>query len=148
MTRRTMLLALAAARADAVDPASEVWNVLTAMANALSASDSAAFLLFFDSSMPGFDSFRLAVAGLLNEFSVESSINPLQNEGDNRSRTLEVDWSMRLVSLNDLDEVVPRETNVTLKLERRGKKWKVVSFQPANFFQAPPHGGLPPQPKL
>jgi hypothetical protein len=159
MTRRAMLFVLAAARARAAaDPASQVWNVLTAMANALTVSDSAAFLLYFDPHMAGFDDFRLAVEGLLKEFSVNSSISPIENEGNDRSRTLKVDWSMHLVSLNgvdqvthsedDLDQVTQREDNVTLKMERRGRKWKVVSFQPANFFQAPPRGGMPPPPKL
>ncbi len=142
MTRRAILLALAAARAVAADPAREVWDALSAMANALTESDATTFLFYIDPSMPGFDSFRLAIRGLLNEVEINSSISPIENEGDAHTRTLVVDWSMHLMDLNGAEEVTTREANVTMKLVRRRARWKVISFQPADFFRPPPHGGL------
>jgi hypothetical protein len=142
MTRRAILLALAAARAVAADPAREVWDLLAGMANALADSDATTFLFAIDPSMPGFDSFRLAIRGLLNEVAVNSSISPVENDGDAHTRTLVVDWSMHMVDLNDVEEITTREANVTMKLERRRARWKVVSFQPADFFRRPAHGGV------
>ncbi len=142
MTRRAILLALAAAGAAAADPAREVWDALTAMANALTDSDATTFLFYIDPALPGFDSFNAAVRGLLNEVSIDSSISPIQNEGDASTRNLVVDWSMHLVDLNDAAEITQRENNVTMKLERRRARWKVVAFQPADFFRPPVHGGV------
>ena len=134
---RTMPFALAAGRAAAADSARESWELLTAMASALAEGDAASFLDRFDASMPRFQDFSLAVTGLLNEVTIESSISPIQNNGDNEIRTVEVDWSMHLVDRNAAEQVTVREANVKLGLERRRGKWKVTFFEPRDLFRPP-----------
>lgn len=139
MTRRTILLALLAAlplRA-AGDPAQQVWDVLTGMASSLAAGDPSGFLRPFDPAMKGYEDLRVAVTGLLAEYQLESSIDPVDNGGDDRSRTLQVQWSLRLVSRSDLQRVVDRQVPVTLRFERQRGKWKIVEFAAAGLFAAP-----------
>jgi hypothetical protein len=137
LSRRAILFALAVAPAFAADPAEQVWDVLSGMASALSESDAAGFLRAFDSAMPGFHDLSAAVTGLLREVSLESTIDPAENSGDDRSRTLEVEWSLRLVDREDLDRVTERNATVRIRFERQHGKWKVVSFVPASLFAAP-----------
>ena len=76
-----------------------------------------------------------AVTGLLNEVTIDSSISPIQNSGSEDQRTLEVDWSMRLVERNDVEQVSQREATVKLRLERQHGKWKVTAWEPADLFR-------------
>jgi hypothetical protein len=140
MTRRTILLALAALRLRGADAAEQVWEVLTSMASALSAGDAPGFLHAFDRSMKGFEDFRVAVTGLVAEAEIESTIDPVENTGDDAYRTLEVTWSMRLIGRSELQKLIERQATVTIRLARERGKWKVVGFEPANLFRAPSAG--------
>jgi hypothetical protein len=136
-SRRAVLAALLAAPLCADDPAQEVWDLLAAMAAALGSGDAALFLRAFDPAMPGFQDLRLAVTGLLARSEVESSIDPVQNTGDGRRRTLEVDWQMHLVDRAGAGHITERRATVKCGFEKQDKKWKVISFAPPDFF-APP----------
>jgi hypothetical protein len=134
MTRRACLLALAALPARPADAAAQAWDLLTEMASALSAGDAARFLRAFDPRMKGFEDFRAAVTALVAEAELESAIEPGENTGDDRTRTLKVDWSLRLIGRSDLQRLTDRQAAATLRLERQKGKWKVVSFEPASLF--------------
>jgi hypothetical protein len=137
MTRRAILLALAALRLRGADSASQAWDLLTDMASALSRGDAPGFLQAFDRQMKGFQDLAAAVTGLVAETEIESGIDPVQNTGDDRNRTVEVSWSMRLISRSELHTVTQRQANVTVRLARQSGKWKVVGFEPADLFRAP-----------
>jgi hypothetical protein len=137
MTRRAILFALAAARLRGADAAAQVWDVLTGIASALSSGDAPGFLHAFDRQMKGFEGLAAAVTALVAEAEVESGIDPVQNTGDDQNRTLEVSWSMRLISRSELRTVTQRQATVTLRLARQRGKWKVVGLEPADLFRAP-----------
>jgi hypothetical protein len=138
MTRRGLLMALAALPAiAAADAAAEVWEVLTGMVEALAEGNAAGFLGAFDPAIKGFEELRAAVTGLVEEAEVESSIDPRENAGDDRGRTLRVQWSLRLIARSDFQRLTDRQATVTIRMERQGRKWKVVQFEPASLF-APP----------
>jgi hypothetical protein len=135
--RRALLAALLAAPLHGDDPAREVWDELASMAAALGEGDAAQFLRHFDPGMPRFEDFRTAIYGLVKQAEVESAVDPVQNSGEGRRRTLEVDWQMHLVSRADLQELTQRRAAVKCIFEKQGSKWKVVDFTPREFF-APP----------
>lgn len=137
MTRRAILLALAALRLRGADAAAQVWDVLTDMASALASGDAPGFLHAFDRQMKGFEDLAVAVNGLVAETEVESGIDPIQNTGDDQKRTVEVSWSMRLISRSELQTLTQRQATVTIRLERQRGKWKVVGLEPLSVFQAP-----------
>jgi hypothetical protein len=137
MKRRTILFAIAALPLGAADPAQQVWDVLTGMASALSSGDASGFLHPFDRGMKGFEDLRVAVTGLLTLAEIESTIEPVENTGDANSRTVRVDWALRLVGTSDLQRVTDRQATVTMRFERQHGKWKITAFEPASLF-APP----------
>ena len=87
--------------------------------------------------MKGFEDLAVAVNGLVAETEIESGIDPIQNTGDDQKRTVEVSWSMRLISRSELQTLTQRQATVTIRLERQRGKWKVVGLEPLSLFEAP-----------
>lgn len=140
MTRRAILLALAAPRLRGADAAAQVWDVLTHMASALASGDAPGFLYYFDRRMKGFEDLATSVTGLVAEAEISSGIDPVQNTGNDQNRTLEVTWSMHLVSRSQLEIVTQRQAAATVGMERQRGKWKVVRFEPVSLFRPPSAG--------
>ncbi len=135
-----MLVALAAP-ALAADPAQEVWEVIERMARALGQGSSTEFLAACDPLMPGYSTLRTNVAALIAAAEVESGIDPVSNEGDGVARHVEVDWSLNLVDRTGLQKATRRQQTVKIGMEKRAKKWRVVSLDPVAFF-GPPSAGV------
>ena len=137
MTRRALLLVPLAARLRA-DSAQQVWDLFTSMASALSAGDASAFLNAFDTAMPGYEALRAGVTALLREAEVQSSIELVEEAGDDGSRTVELDWLVHIVDRQDGAVAERRRERVKLRVEKSGKKWRIAWLEPLEFF-APPH---------
>jgi hypothetical protein len=134
ISRRTALLALCAVRAVAADSAQEVWDVVTTLAAALGRSDAGEFLSVCDPKMPAYDRLRVSIVALVAQADAESGIDPVRNSGDDRTRDVEADWQLHLVDRSALQRVITRREIVTVKLEKQGRKWKVVAIEPLVFF--------------
>jgi hypothetical protein len=130
-----------AAAAEAANPAEEAWEVVTALAAALGRGSDGEFLALCDPAMPGFDTLRANVAGLVAAAELESGIDPVKNEANGEARDLEVDWTLSLIERSDLQRVTRRRQVVRCRLEKRSRKWKVVAIAPVEFF-APPSAGV------
>ena len=139
MTRRALLLApllLPLAAGSAADPAQEVVDLITSAAASLSAGNAAAFLAAFDRAMPGYETLRANITALERQAEVQSSIDLVENEGDDRRRSLELDWILRI---RREQEATPgrRQQRVKCRVEKSGKKWRIIALEPLEFF-APP----------
>jgi hypothetical protein len=139
MTRRLLLIvALAAGWTGllAADSERESMDVVASLASALTEANPSLFLDNFDRHIEGYEKLRQMVTALVREAEVECSIAPVSNEGDDQTRTLEVEWTL---TMKQRDGVVRsrREHNVKLKMEKAGKHWRIVSIDPQDFF-APP----------
>jgi hypothetical protein len=139
LTRRA-LLAGVAALAHAAEPAVEAWEVIAEMASALGRAAPTEFLSRIDRAAPGFAALRANVAALVAAADVESSVDPVSNEGDAAARDLEVDWQLHLVDRTGLGRVTRRRQTVKCRIERRGRAWKVVALEPVSFFAVPSAG--------
>jgi len=137
MTRRALLLVPLAARLRA-DSAQQVWDLFTSMASALSAGDASAFLNAFDTAMPGYEALRAGVTALLREAEVQSSIELVEEAGDDGRRTVELDWLVHIVYRQDGAVAERRRERVKLRVEKSGKKWRIAALEPLEFF-APAH---------
>lgn len=140
MTRRALFLAPFAACAAArprADSGQEVWDLFASLAAALSEGHSGEFLKGFDPAMPGGDKLRADVTGLLRQAQVQSSIEMLGNEGDDRVRRVELDWILRIDSRQDAGGSVRRRQNIKCRVAKAGRKWRIVAWEPLDFF-APP----------
>jgi hypothetical protein len=126
--RRLILTLLLTTLALAQDPPKDVQTFFRTAAEALADQDPDAFLDHFDRGMPGFAALRDDVQALASS-DVSSTVEIAKDEGDVQSRLVELDWRIRI------DQGRPRREIVRCKIEKQGKKWKLVSFEPVRFFQ-------------
>lgn len=141
LTRRALLAGLTPILARAADSAEDAWEVVIAMASALGRGADGEFLAVCEPALPGYEALRANVAALVAAADVESAIDPVKNTGGGAARDLEVDWLMSLVDRGGLGRVTRRRQVVKCRMEKRGRRWKVVSLEPAAFF-APPSAGM------
>ena len=138
MLRRALLLSVATlAFADTRD---ELIRVFGDMASALSEENPDAFLRAIDPSMPGYPRFAEWVKALATQNALSSTIEIVSQEGDGRIQTVELDWLLEITGKDQSHVFVRRQATVKCRLERRGKKWRIVSLEPEGFF-APPGVG-------
>lgn len=142
MTRRALLLAAVATRLRA-DSADDVWELLASAARALceataleppNRGNAAPFLSYFDRKMPGYETLRENVTNLVAQADLQASLEPVRNEGDDRARDVDLDWTMRITSLVQGMTSTERRQVVKCRLEKQGKKWRIVSIAPLAFF--------------
>ena len=132
---RTALFLLVATFALA-DTAADVLNVFTSAAEGLINDDPASFLDGFDRNMPGYAALQDNVTGLLAAYNVGATIEVITDEGDDRKRTVELDWLLILTQKGATNS--PQQTRrqaVKCTVERRGKLWKITAFEPVDLFR-------------
>jgi hypothetical protein len=143
MRRREFLLAAGGAAwaaggmALAADAQQQVFDLFAKIAGALSDDNAAMFIEAVDPKMPDFADFRRDLAALTDLADLTNSIEILSDTGDETHRAEELDWFLEMVSKADPHPVERRRGVVKFRLERSGKKWKIVSIDPLHFF-APP----------
>jgi hypothetical protein len=116
------------------------WDLLQSAASGLGQSGvrarakAAGFLDSFDSKLPGYEALRSGAEALAAQGDVDSTIELTSNEGTDTVRTLEVDWTLEVVTFDTGMRILQRESSLTFKIERRGKRWLIVSITPLDFF--------------
>jgi hypothetical protein len=110
------------------DAPKDVLNFFRNAAEALANKDADGFLDLFDPKMPGYGQLSSDVRSLLDRSEVSSSIEFVSDQGDARKRSLQLDWLLQI------DQDPPRRRIVKCAIEKRGTKWKIVSFDPVGFF--------------
>lgn len=114
-----------------------VWDLFESAAVALSDGNVEGFLAPFDSSMPGYLGLFDDVTALVRDGTVENSIDLISDSGDDRDRSVELDWDLRLVSDQTGNYTIVRSKRVACRIERRGGQWRIVSFTPLELFGPP-----------
>lgn len=109
----------------------DVRDFILAAGEALSNKDARAFLEHFDPKMPAYEIFDYYIEGLVARDSVISSIEIYTDKGDDRLRTLELDWTLSVDAERSQRKIV--KVNIT----KQGKKWKITSLEPIDFFKPP-----------
>jgi hypothetical protein len=134
MTRRVLLTIPLAACCRAADPAREVLDLVADAAGSLSAGNVALFMKAFDPAMPGYAKLRENVTGLIAQGDVQSLIDPLEDEGDDRRRVAQFQWTLRMERGPQPASFSRREQVVKCSVEKRGGKWRIVALEPIEFF--------------
>ena len=141
----------------ALPQAGDAWLVVAGAAEGLTEADAASsvsnpdiaavnarkFLEAFDSAMSGYARLKDDVLAMGQRGDIESSVDLLRNEGDDRARSIEVEWTLNLVAHDTGISVMMRTENVTLRVEKKGKNWRITDLQPRSLF-APPGAGNSP----
>jgi hypothetical protein len=107
----------------------DVEDLFRTAAEALADKDSAAFLGKFDPKMPDFATLRDEILALLDHSDVSSMIEVVTDEGDGQQHAVQLDWTLQI------DEDQPRRQILKFRIERQGRKWKIVSVEPVEFFK-------------
>ena len=133
---KTLVLLSAAVMTLGQPPAEEtpkdVLDLFRTAAEALADKDPTAFLDKFDRKMPGYDTLHDEVFALLDHSEVSSELEIVSDEGDAQKHALQLDWVLRV------DEDQPRREIIKCRIERQGKKWKITSIEPVDFFRPSP----------
>jgi hypothetical protein len=127
---RVWVLFLAFAVSSWAEPPKDVIEFLQSAAEALADQDTNGFLDHFDHNMPGYSTLRDEAAVLANA-DVESTIEFVSDEGDDKRQALQLDWLLRVNGGR------PRHELVQCKMEKQGKKWKITELRPVEFFAGP-----------
>jgi hypothetical protein len=136
MWRRALFLAICGTLL-AADAGQQVFDLFTKIAAELSADNPMVFLEAVDHDMPHFQDFQSDLMALTGQADVANSLDVVSDQGDETHRTEELDWFMQIVSKSESRPVEQRRAVVKFRLERRGKKWKIVAIDQLHFF-APP----------
>jgi hypothetical protein len=129
MTRRVLLLVPLAACCHAADAAREVLDLVADLA-----ANVALFLKAFDPKMPGYTKLRENVTGLIAQGDVQSLIDPLEDEGDDRRRVAQFDWTLLMHRGQEATSYARRQQVLKFTVEKRGGKWRIVELEPIEFF--------------
>jgi hypothetical protein len=87
-----------------------------------------AFLDDFDKSMPGYRALSDQIEAMVAAGEVSTTIDFVNSEGNDQKRTLDLDWLLQCEGQR------PKREVVKCTIEKRGKKWKITSIAPLEFF--------------
>jgi hypothetical protein len=119
------------------DTHADVVDLFAQMAAALSGDNAAEFMKAFDRKMPSHGQLETQITGLLANAELASSVELLKDEGDEQKRDVEVDWYLELRSRVRGGPLVQRRAVIQCQVEKQGKRWRIVSIKPIEFFDAP-----------
>jgi len=118
------------------EPPAEVLDLFREAADALANDDANAFLDKFDRNMAGYAAFRDEIVGLLASHDVGSTIEVVNDEGDERKRSLDLDWLLVISEKNSANGTnETRRKVLKCRIERHGKQWKITALEPLEFFR-------------
>jgi len=131
---RWALLLLSAAIACA-EPPPDVVELFREAADALASDDANTFLAKFDRNMPGYAAFRDQISALLASHDVGSTIEVVNDQGDERKRSLDLDWLLVISEKNSANgKMETRRRLLKCRVERQGRQWKITALEPLEFF--------------
>jgi hypothetical protein len=118
------------------EPPADVLELFREAADALANDDANTFLAKFDRNMTGYAAFRDEVVGLLAAHDVGSTIEVVNDEGDDQRRSLDLDWLLVISEKNSGNgKKETRRQVLECRIERQGKQWKIVALEPVEFFR-------------
>lgn len=106
----------------------EQMEVFRAVTEALANQDVDGFLDQFDRKMQHYETLRGEIQEL---FGVAQEIGSTIDVITLDENKLELDWLLKI------DNSAPRRQIVKCMVEKQGKKWKITSLDPVEFFKAP-----------
>ncbi len=116
------------------DTRSDVVEVFTSMAAALSDGNVSIFMNAFDKDLPGYGKLKSDITALITQADVSSSVEPIKEEGADARHSMDLDWFLQVRSQLPDGPVVQRRQIVHCELRKEGNHWKIVSITPADFF--------------
>lgn len=118
------------------DAEQDITDVVTTLVSALSDNNPQLFLRNLDRDMPNYLQIEHDLTGLASSTQIGCSVDLIANSGNATQQQADLDWYMVLSSKQDQNLIERRRMKVTIKIEKRGKKWVVTAFNPVSVFAA------------
>jgi len=119
---------LLSAALSAAQPNKAIYRQVTHVATALTAGNAADAMTTFDKAFSDYDRLRDYFSALTNAYQLVNEIEVTGEQIADSEATLTVHWVM---TLSDSET---RTEDVTVKLNLRESKWRIVDFSPVEFF--------------
>ena len=139
-TARGVALVCIVAAFACADAHDDVIEVVTSMAGALTEVNVPRFMEAFSKEMPGYGTIESNVTALVNQAEVSSSIQALNEDGDDQARKINLDWVLEVRSLQQDGPIVHRREVIHCELRKEKKRWQIVALKPVEFFAPAPLG--------
>ncbi|MEO8028721.1 MAG: hypothetical protein ABI823_19730 [Bryobacteraceae bacterium] len=129
--------ALLSAGVALADSPTDAQDVITTLAAALAGDNVPLFFQPIDRAMPGYAKLRAQLEALTARAQIASSIDFVENEGDDARRTLLLDWYVEIQSrgVSVSDKTERRRKAVRCVVAKSGKSWRVVELDTADLFE-------------
>ncbi len=132
--RLCLVLAIGVAFADTH---TDVVDLFASMTAALTEDppNAAGFMKAFDRKLPEYEELHRDIKALLLDSGVASSVDWVQESGDDEKRTVDLDWFLELRSLQPGGPTRTRREIVHCELVKQGRHWRIVSISPISIFR-------------
>ncbi len=111
-------------------------ETVAVLAGAMAENNAEKFLAYVSPELKA--AMEADLRALLLRHEITSSISPLSNEGDDKKRSLELDWYVEIRARGNEMAIERRRQNVRCVVERNAKKrWVVTAVTPTDFFSPP-----------
>lgn len=139
IARSLLLWCALAAAALAADARTEITGELERMASGLSSANADTVLRPVADSLPGRAQLEENVRAMLRMAVVATTIEPREWKTEGARTVVTLDWFLEMRRGGDGSVLASqrRRQLVTTEWEKQGKRWKLVSLSPLEFF-APP----------
>jgi hypothetical protein len=134
IVRNFAIVAAASAAFAFADPRAEIVDRLASMTSALANDNAAGFMAPFDKNMPGYDTLRDYIGGMIEEAEVSSVVDPIKDDGNDTKRSVDLDWTLHFKSRQAAGPIVDREKTIHAEFVKEKAHWKIVSIAPLDFF--------------
>ena len=115
----------------------DVLDVFAVIAAALSDGSGARAMSSFDKSVPEYSRLREYLYVLAEGWQTSCSIEVIDFKEEQGVARLKLRWLLRITVAGGTGRMTDREQEVSAKVERRGKGWKITAFEPVEFFRPP-----------
>jgi hypothetical protein len=116
-----------------VDDAADVHKVIGGVAEALSSGEVTQAMQVFSKSYKDYDKLSSYFEGLAGAYFVENKLDFTDEDVSATAATVMLHWDLALTTKQG-GFTTNRSGDVTLKLVREGKGWRIVEFGPIGLF--------------
>jgi hypothetical protein len=116
------------------DAHQDIVDLLASMTAYLSEDNADGFMKGFDRNMPGYADLKRQITGLLLDYTISSSVEPIADEVQGAKHAVDLDWYMELTSRIDTGPTHRRRKVIHCEFEMDGKHWRILSLNPLSFF--------------
>lgn len=134
---RAIALSLALTFVLAGEVKDEITDLLGTIAADLSAENAPGVLSAFDKKTTLYGRMQNDVTALVQRYDVASEIEILSITGEGAVRELKVDWVLAVRDKNPdqpARQVDRRRAVVEMRVEKQGRRWRITSLRPEDFF--------------